>query len=58
LGVCLLACVVCAAQDVVAALRHGAHLERCVAERRLPADVAALAARLADDVAGNQAFAR
>ncbi|KAG2493237.1 hypothetical protein HYH03_008653 [Edaphochlamys debaryana] len=45
-------------EDLAAGLRQGAAVERAVGERRLPGDVAALAARLADDILGNEAFTR
>ncbi|GIL68702.1 hypothetical protein Vafri_21956 [Volvox africanus] len=42
--------------DMLYAIRQGAAIERAVHERRLPADVAAVAVRLADDVMGNAAY--
>ncbi|EFJ40113.1 hypothetical protein VOLCADRAFT_108330 [Volvox carteri f. nagariensis] len=41
--------------DVLHAVRQGAAIERAVQERRLPGDMVAVAARLADDVMGNAA---
>ncbi|KAG2427358.1 hypothetical protein HXX76_012552 [Chlamydomonas incerta] len=45
-------------EDLGFAVRQGASVERAVAERRLPPDVAALAAQMADDVNGNAAFTK
>ncbi|GIL82053.1 hypothetical protein Vretifemale_10957 [Volvox reticuliferus] len=42
--------------DMLYAIRQGAAFERAVHERRIPADVAAVMARLADDVMGNAAY--
>lgn len=41
--------------DLLYAIRQGAAIERAVLERRLPTDVVAVAAQLADDVMGNTA---
>ncbi|GLC39247.1 hypothetical protein PLESTB_001651900 [Pleodorina starrii] len=45
-----------AEDDLLYAVRQGAAIERAVLERRLPTDVAAVAARLADGVIGNTAY--